>query len=72
MKKVIILEENEVETLIKNVTMSKAIISTILNSMDKIIQNENMGVSPANVSELYSQLQTVKIAINDIDGIFES
>ena len=72
MKKVIILDENEVETLIKNVTMSKAIISTILNSMDKNIQDENMGVSPVNVSELYSQLQTVKIAINDIEGIFES
>ena len=72
MKKVIILEENEVETLIKNVTMSKAIISTILNNMDKNIQSENMGVSPANAGEIYSQLQTAKIAIDDIEGIFES
>ena len=72
MKKVIILEENEVEALIKNVTMSKAIISTILNSMDKNIQDENMGLSPINVSEFYSKLQTVKIAIDDIEGIFES
>ena len=72
MKKVIILEENEVETLIKNITMSKAIISTILNSMDKNIQDENMGLSPTNVSEFYSKLQTTKIAIEDIEGIFES
>lgn len=72
MKKVIILEENEVETLIKNITMSNAIISTILNSMDKNIQDENMGVSSVNVSEIYSQLQTAKIVIDDIEGIFES
>lgn len=71
MKKVVMIEENELDELIKNANIVKYLVSDMLAHMDKNIQDENMGLNPNNVSEFYSKLQSAKIAIDNVNQIFE-
>lgn len=71
MKKIVILEENELEELTKGISITRAILFQILNSMDKNMQDDTMGIHVGNVSNLYSQLESAKITMDNINKIFE-
>lgn len=70
MKKVVMIEENELDELIKNANLAKYLVSNMLSYMDKNMQDENMGLNPSNIAEFYSKLQSAKIAIDNINEIF--
>lgn len=71
MKKIIILEENELEELTKGISITRAILFQILNNMDNNMKDDTMGIHVGNVASLYSQLESAKITMDNINKIFE-
>lgn len=71
MKKIIILEENELEELTKGISITRAILFQILNNMDNNMKDNTMGIHVGNVASLYSQLESAKITMDNINKIFE-
>lgn len=69
MKKVIMLEENELEELVKNAMIAKAVLYQVLNHMDNNMEHDDMGVNSSNIADIYSKIQSAHIAIDRVNDV---
>lgn len=71
MKRVIMIDEEELDVLLKSLDSSRVILSRILREMDKNMSDELMGINRNNVSGLYSSVQTATQEINTARKVFD-
>lgn len=71
MKKIIMIDEEELDVLLKSLDSSRVILSRISREMDKNMSDDLMGINRKNISSLYSSIQTVTHEINTARKVFD-
>lgn len=69
MKKIIMLEENELEELVKNAMIAKASLFQVMDHMDKNMKNRDMGINSSTIEDIYTKIEAAQMAIDKVNDV---